>query len=250
MNFKKFSELDCTEHLTSKAKSVLDKWQTTGEDGYYFNLVINSLSSLRTMVTTNMPETTIHRKSYKSVNMKSRIKSERFDKLIERVRMSVKSKMKELEEKKVRKRPAQNRLFKIPDHISKTISTKVDPRKVNIRALRGNGQITSQFHPNGGAASGSTYIKSFEGKQSSSKIKNCKEYFVTSRVGGGIIPDPNIMMTTGSKIQYFKKQLKSFDMLREKRSTLNNLRSMRMSFNNSNAASNKGSPRRTLQTFY
>lgn len=93
LDFKTFSQLECTSILTEQCRAYLDKYQSLKDDEYYTQKILTALYSLLTFVNANQPTVTTHRKSFQLYDEKSKMKVERFDKLIDQVRMSVKSKV-------------------------------------------------------------------------------------------------------------------------------------------------------------
>lgn len=196
-----------------------------------------------------MPTETTHRQSFQNYDKEKRIKAERFDKLIDRVRMSVKGQVLNQSLDATNRARSSHRLFR-KSAATKDVNTKVDPKKLKLAFFKGKGNITSLFQKNEDAKA-TTYQNFFSGLPVRDVPRNAKEFYSVSRGTGMMMPDPNTMRMTMSKLNCFKTQLQSFDNKSNHAKRLSDIRSTRLSQNFQGAADfSVDMGRRTLQNLH
>jgi len=228
LNYQKYSDMKCTSILVDEAKVCLNKWQELDDDEYYKKLIMSCLCSLLTFIKSSMPSESVHnRQSFQNINASQRIKVERYDKLIDRVRMSVKKGNRDLSFDRNSRTKPTTPLFRVSSEVAKRISTKVDPKKVKQIQLRGKGNFISLFQKNGKSKL-TTYQNFFDGSGKREQVRNLRDQFTVSMGSGTMAPDPNTMRDSHGKIDGFKTQLNGFNLKNSQPGGLANLRSTRM----------------------
>lgn len=173
-----------------------------------------------------MPNETTQRYTYKNYDKSQVVKAERFDKLIDEVRMKVRDSFKNVSTIDNKSHISQ-RQFKLTSAM-KRVSTKIIPKAMKLKFLKGKGNITNLFQPES-ELKPTTYQNYFEGKNTKVSSKNVGELFRTSRGAGSLIPDPTMISMNESRIKYFKKDLEKFDNKSAERNQMSQMRSIRVS---------------------
>ena len=194
--------------LTLETRQFLDKWQELNDEEHYYETVKSSLASL--LAFTRAHFQTTYKNSYSKYH-RDKIKGAkgaRFDKLIDKIRMSVKN------------------------NISATyINQGTRSRRKNTDKMF---NITNLFHPvNPHRAS--IYKNDFDGR-TQELTKNVKEFFAGSKATGHVIPDTTMMSLTESRMRLFKSQLQSFDKPNEVAQEICNMSKERLSTKYSRSA--------------
>ena len=140
--------------------------------------------------------------------------------------MKVRDSFKEISNTIDVKSKSSQRLFKITSAL-KRISTKIVPKDMKLKFLKGKGDIINLFQPHSPTKE-TTYQNYFEGKNSKIISKNVGDLFRTSRGAGSLIPDPAMISMNETRIKFFKSDLEQFDKKCEERNRLSNLRSIRV----------------------
>lgn len=257
LKFKKFSQLEWTLFLNDEMKMYLDKWQKLEAENCeskfkhsksmhlkagnkwcvskipswkwdlkIYQLIINTLIALSSFIKGKMPTQTTQKVSFRNYDNSQIVKAERFDKLIDEVRMKVRDNFKNMITIDHKSKPLQ-RQFKLTSAL-KRVSTKINPKVMKLKFLKGKGNITNLFQPHSPTKE-TTYQNFFEGKNSKVSSKNVGELFRTSRGAGSLIPDPTMISMNESRIKYFKNDLEKFDHKSAERNRLSNMRSIRVS---------------------
>lgn len=228
LSYHKFSDLPCTDYLKSEIKTFLDKYQELKDDEYYPKLIMDALKSLQSFLSSSSNFETVHRKSFQTFYGGKMIKNDRVDKLIESVRMSVKTKFAAPFDGNSKRVKSSRMMFRMGSAASKRISTKVDPHKLKISFFKGKDNLLSLFQRNDNNKP-TTYQNSFTGIELKDIPKNTKHLFMNSQGAGTIIPDKNEMRKSNARLDQFKAQLMTFDHDKENKRRLTNLRHSRAS---------------------
>lgn len=188
----------------------LDNWQKIETNEEYKKTLLDALSSLYTFVKSFLPANTTNRELFKKVDSTQRVKAERFDKLFDQVKMSVRNKF---VQQKYSKILDSNRSIQSAGRKKRSalkISNKPDPRKTMLKFFQGSGNILdlASVPPRHNAT---TYSDNHAGKASRSKSKNMKEFYSTTTVGMTVIPNPNTLKKTCTKFNRYKSTLNSVD---------------------------------------
>lgn len=238
LSYHKFSELPCTAYLKNETKAFLDKYQELKDDEYYQKLIMDALKSLQSFLSASSNFETVHRRSFQTFYGGKVIKNERVDKLVDNVRMSVKTKFAAPFDGNSKRVKSSRRMFRLGSAASKRISTKVDPHKLKISFFKGKDNLLSLFQRNYNNKP-TTYQNSFTGIELKDIPKNTKHLFMTSQGAGTIIPDQNEMRKSNARLDQFKVQLMTFDHDKENKRRLTNLR-------HSRASTTKGGPHQSV----
>lgn len=221
--------------LTLETRQFLDKWQELNDEEHYYETVKSSLASL--LAFTRAHFQTTYKNSYSKYH-RDKIKGAkgaRFDKLIDKIRMSVKNNISAtyINQGTRSRRKNTDKMFKMTNH-DKNINTKIDPRQMKLNFLKGKGNITNLFHPVDPHRA-SIYKNDFDGR-TQELTKNVKEFFAGSKGTGHVIPDTTMMSLTESRMRLFKSQLQSFDKPNEVAQEICNMSKERLSTKYSRSA--------------
>ncbi|CAI2365486.1 unnamed protein product [Moneuplotes crassus] len=192
LNSQQFSQLPCTKILTKSARIALDLWQKIEPEAIYKGLALSTLRSLNTYILKSEPTISSSRIFHRRFKPAELNKVERYDKLIEKISMSVKKKFQI--ERKANKGCKRITVPRQGNHcpakaVDLDIFGRTFSRKRYLRSLRGSISTLNNGQPMVFNNSMTTIINSASKQSSLARSQNYGSLFKISVGGGACIPD-------------------------------------------------------------